>query len=148
MKAKIQETVNLALKLQDREQQLFVLAGILTFTDKIIDQESAKTIRRAIQMTKVAMIFEKEKEEAVNEERKKWQQVIKEEKQKGQQAVEEEKQKGQQAVEKEKQKSQQAIREEKMKFALKMIADGELSLKKIAEYTELNIKIVTELAGQ
>ncbi len=88
-------------------------------------------------MTKVAMIFEKEKEEAVNEERKKWQQVIKEEKQKGQQAVEEEKQ-----------KSQQAIREEKMKFALKMIADGELSLKKIAEYTELNIKIVTELAGQ
>ena len=39
-------------------------------------------------MTKVAMIFEKEKEEAVNEERKKWQQVIKEEKQKGQQAVE------------------------------------------------------------
>ena len=147
-KAKIQETVNLALKLQDREQQLFVLAGILTFTDKIIDQESAKTIRRAIQMTKVAMIFEKEKEEAVNEERKKWQQVIKEEKQKGQQAVEEEKQKGQQAVEEEKQKSQQAIREEKMKFALKMIADGELSLKKIAEYTELNIKIVTELAGQ
>ena len=191
-KAKIQETVNLALKLQDREQQLFVLAGILTFTDKIIDQESAKTIRRAIQMTQVAMIFEKEKEEAVNEERKKWQQVIKEEKQKvheaveeerkkgqqaveeekqkgqqavekekqkgqkaveeekqkGQQAVEEEKQKGQQAVEEEKQKSQQAIREEKMKFALKMIADGELSLKKIAEYTELNIKIVTELAGQ
>ena len=54
------------LELEDREQQLFVLAGILTFTDKIIDEEHAKTIRRAIQMTKVAMIFEKEKEEANN----------------------------------------------------------------------------------
>ena len=44
-KEKISETVDLAVKLQDREQQLFVLAGILTFTDKIIDEEHAKTIR-------------------------------------------------------------------------------------------------------
>lgn len=113
--AKIRETVDLALRIRDREQQLFVLAGILTFTDKIIDEESAGKIRRSIQMTKVAMIFEKEKEEAVNEEREKW---------------------------------QEAIKGERKKSALKMIADGQLPLAKIAEYTELNIKIVEALAGR
>lgn len=46
--AKIRETVDLALRIRDREQQLFVLAGILTFTDKIIDEESAGKIRRSI----------------------------------------------------------------------------------------------------
>lgn len=41
------------------------MSGILTFSDKIIDAEYAKQIRRWIQMTKVAQIFEREKEEAV-----------------------------------------------------------------------------------
>lgn len=169
-KEKIQETVDLAIKIRDKEQQLFVLAGILTFTDKIIDEESAKAIRRAIRMTKVAMIFEKEKEEAIQKEREKAQQAVKEEREKAQQAVKEEKQKGRQAVRKERQKSQQALREEKKrgqqaiteerergqqaimeekkKFALKMIADGELSLPKIAGYADLDIKTVSRLASR
>lgn len=64
---RIRETVALAAKIQDRGQQVFTLAGILTFTDKIIDRETANKIRRAIEMTQVAMIFEEEKQQAVNE---------------------------------------------------------------------------------
>lgn len=124
---KIRETVELAVKIQDRKQQLFVLAGILAFTDKIIDEHSAKAIRRAIQMTKVAMIFEKEKEEAVR------------------QAVEKEQKKRRQAIQEEKYK---AVQEEKLNSALRMIADGELSLEKIAKYLGLDLKVVTRLAGR
>ncbi len=156
---RIRETIDLAVRIQDREQQIFVLAGILTFTDKIIDEESAGIIRRVIQMTKVAMIFEKEKEEAVKKEREKGQQALREEQQKGQQALREEQQKGQQALREERQKGQQAVRKEQQKkqqavkaekrsIALKMIADGELSLKKIAMYAGMDIKTVKKLARQ
>ncbi|HBA50874.1 MAG TPA: hypothetical protein DCZ91_24370 [Lachnospiraceae bacterium] len=62
---KIPETVNLAAKIQDRSQQLFALAGILTFTDKLIDTKTADQIRRIIDMTKVGWIFEQEKQQAV-----------------------------------------------------------------------------------
>lgn len=64
---KIQETVDLAIHMQDRSQQVFALAGILAFTDKIIDRETANKIRRAIEMTQVAMIFEEEKQQAVKQ---------------------------------------------------------------------------------
>ena len=64
---RIRETVEIAAKIQDREQQVFALAGILAFTDKIIDRETANRIRRAIEMTQVAMIFEEEKQQAVKQ---------------------------------------------------------------------------------
>ncbi len=149
---KIQETVELAVKIRDREQQLFVLAGILTFTDKIIDEESAKSIRRVIQMTKVAMIFEREKEEAVKQaveaEQKRGRQAVEAEQQRRKQAVEAEQQRRKQAVEAEQQRGRQAIQEEKHKYALRMIADGSLPLEKIAEYLGLDVKEVAKLAGQ
>lgn len=62
---KIRETVELAIKIQDRKQQLFTLAGVLVFADKIIDRETAGKIRRAIEMTQVAQIFEEEKQQAL-----------------------------------------------------------------------------------
>lgn len=133
------------LELEDREQQLFVLAGILTFTDKIIDEEHAKTIRRAIQMIKVAMIFEKEKEEAVKREREKMEQIAREERERIQQDAREEKERIQQAA---KEKRRKALMAEKRKIALKMLADGELSPEKIAQYAGINIKTVKKLAGQ
>ena len=68
---RIYETVNLAVRMQDRGQQVFALAGILAFTDKIIDRETANKIRRAIEMTQVAMIFEEEKQQALTTEKKK-----------------------------------------------------------------------------
>ena len=64
---KIRETVELAARIQDRSQQLFTLAGILTFTDKLIDQETASRIRRMIETTQAAQIFEEEKRQALKE---------------------------------------------------------------------------------
>ena len=64
---KIRETVELAVKIQDRKQQIFTLAGILVFTDKVIDRETAGKIRRAIEMTQVAQIFEEEKQQSIQD---------------------------------------------------------------------------------
>lgn len=62
---KVRETVELAVKIQDKKQQIFTLAGILVFTDKVIDRETASRIRRMIEMTQVAQIFEEEKQQAI-----------------------------------------------------------------------------------
>ncbi len=62
----VRMAVELAVRIQDRKQQVFTLAGILAFTDKVIDRETAGKIRRAIEMTQVAMIFEEEKQEALS----------------------------------------------------------------------------------
>ncbi len=64
---KLKETVELAVQVSDRQQQVFILSGMLVFADKVIDQETAKRIRRAIEMTQVARIFEEEKQEALRE---------------------------------------------------------------------------------
>lgn len=71
---KIRETVELAAKIQNKDQQLFTLAGIPAFTDKLIDRETAGRIRRVIEMTQVAQIFEEEKQQALKEQK---QQTIK-----------------------------------------------------------------------
>lgn len=62
----VRMAVELAVRIQDRKQQVFTLAGILAFTDKVIDRETAGKIRRAIEMTQAAMIFEEEKQEALS----------------------------------------------------------------------------------
>ena len=64
---KLKETVELAVQVSDRQQQVFILSGMLVFADKIIDRETAKRIRRATPMTQVARIFEEEKQEALRE---------------------------------------------------------------------------------
>ena len=69
--AQIRETVKLAAQIQDRGQQLFALSGILVFADKVIDMETANKIRRAIEMTQVARIFEEEKRQALSQAEKK-----------------------------------------------------------------------------
>ena len=84
---KIQETVRLATQIQDRSQQLFTLAGILAFTDKVIDRKTANKIRRAIEMTQVAQIFEEEKQQALTQAA----QMFEEEKRQTAQMFEEEK---------------------------------------------------------
>lgn len=62
---KIRESVSLAAQIQDKSQQVFALAGILAFSDKLIDMETANKIRRMIEMTKVGWIIEQEKQEAI-----------------------------------------------------------------------------------
>ncbi|MCL2399638.1 MAG: hypothetical protein FWC91_07855 [Defluviitaleaceae bacterium] len=63
----IENTVELAKQVKDDVQQAFILAGLLTATNKFIDQEYSKVIREWLAMTKVARIFEEEKIQAVNE---------------------------------------------------------------------------------
>jgi len=63
----IEQTIELAKQIQDEQQQLFVIAGILTATNKFIDREYSEMVKGWIKMTKVARLFEEEKIEAVNE---------------------------------------------------------------------------------
>ena len=114
---KIRETVELAVKIQDKKQQIFTLAGILVFADKIIDRETAGRIRRAIEMTQVAQIFEEEKQQALLQVT----QIFEEEKQQAllqvTQIFEEEKQRALLQAAKDKQQSIQDI-------AIRMIEQG------------------------
>jgi len=62
----IENAINLARQVQDEQQQLFIVAGILTATNKFIDREYSDMVKGWIKMTKVARLFEEEKIEAVN----------------------------------------------------------------------------------
>jgi len=64
---RIQQTVKLAPRIQNKKQQIFTLAGILAFTDKVIDRKTANLIKEAIEMTQVAQIFEEEKQKALQQ---------------------------------------------------------------------------------
>ncbi|MDQ0219291.1 transcriptional regulator [Peribacillus cavernae] len=63
----IKECVELAQRIDNEEIQLQAIAGILTATDKFIDENYAKHVREWLSMTKVARIFEEEKKEALKE---------------------------------------------------------------------------------
>ena len=66
----IEDSVELAKRLHDEKLQLFVVAGILTATDKFVDRSYSDQIKEWIKMTKVARLFEEEKIEAINETRR------------------------------------------------------------------------------
>ena len=53
----IEKAVNLGKRLSDREGQLKVIAGILTFTDKVIDRAYAKKLEEEMQMTLVGQML-------------------------------------------------------------------------------------------
>lgn len=59
-----QEAVNIAKEIEDEVMQEMALAGILSFSDKIIDKKLANEIRRCLSMTKVGAIIAKEMEES------------------------------------------------------------------------------------
>lgn len=47
-------------QIPDQSKQRFLFAGILCFTDKIIDKEVAEDIRRKLDMTKVGSLLVRE----------------------------------------------------------------------------------------
>lgn len=55
------DIVELISQIPDQSKQRFLFAGILCFTDKIIDEEVAEDIRRKLDMTKVGRIIYEEK---------------------------------------------------------------------------------------
>ena len=61
----IRRCFELAKKIIFPEMQIFLLSGLLVFTDKIIMQEDSERIRGWIKMTKVGRLFEEEKLEAL-----------------------------------------------------------------------------------
>lgn len=65
---KIRECLELALKLPEREQESFALAGLLTFTDKVIDEATKRYIKEVLGMTQVGrMLMEEGREEGRKE---------------------------------------------------------------------------------
>ena len=54
---KAREMAKMAEMIADQEQQLFVMAGLLTFTDKIIDITTANKMKEKINMTKVEWLI-------------------------------------------------------------------------------------------
>ena len=63
----IEDTVALAKQIQNEQQQMFILAGILTATNKFIDPLFSSQVKEWIKMTHVARLFEEEKYEALDE---------------------------------------------------------------------------------
>ena len=53
----IKQCAELARKIPDKEQEAFVLAGILTFTDKIISKSTKKHIEEVLSMTQVGQML-------------------------------------------------------------------------------------------
>ena len=53
----IENTVSLAKQIEDDAQQAFILAGILTATNKFIDPEYSKKVKEWLKMTKVARLL-------------------------------------------------------------------------------------------
>ena len=62
----IEQVVDLAKHIDDENMQAFVITGILVSSDKFIDRDYAKSVRRYLSMTKVFQILEEEKQEAIN----------------------------------------------------------------------------------
>lgn len=53
----IRECVGLARQIKDKEKEAFALAGLLSFTDKIIDEETRKQIKEVLGMTQVGKML-------------------------------------------------------------------------------------------
>ena len=52
----IEKAIALAQEIADKQQQLFILAGILVATDKFIDKNYSNMIKEWISMTKIARL--------------------------------------------------------------------------------------------
>ncbi|MDO4469381.1 MAG: hypothetical protein Q4C84_05995 [Bacillota bacterium] len=62
----IEKVVDLAKQIENENTQAFIIIGILVSSDKFIDRDYAKSVRRYLSMTKVFQILEEEKQEALN----------------------------------------------------------------------------------
>jgi len=61
----IETLFSLSKDVEDEATQLFLLSGMLVFTEKVIDEELAKRMKGWISITKVARLFEEEKQQAI-----------------------------------------------------------------------------------
>ena len=74
---RIEQVIRLARLIKKEADQIFVLTGLLVSTDKFISEESAGTIRRLLDMTKVGrMLYEEGIEKGMEEGRNKTLQLV------------------------------------------------------------------------
>lgn len=66
-KKALKSSIELAKQLDNEELSVFILTGILVFSDKVIDNETAKKVKEWIGMTKVAKLYKAEKDAAIAE---------------------------------------------------------------------------------
>ena len=65
--AMLERVVDLAEQITDEGQRIFALSGVIVASDKFIDREYLKQIRRRINMTQLGQLYEKEKIEYANQ---------------------------------------------------------------------------------
>ena len=64
---RIEEAVDLAKLVVDEKIQTFIIAGLLTASDKFIDRDYSNRLKEWLKMTKIGQLYEEEKIEAVIE---------------------------------------------------------------------------------
>ena len=62
----IKESIELAKQVTDEKQSTFLVAGIVVFSDKVIDEETRDHAKEWMKMTQIGRMFEQEKIDAVN----------------------------------------------------------------------------------
>lgn len=62
----IKESIDLAKQVKDEKQSTFLVAGIIVFSDKVIDENTREKAKEWMKMTQIGRMFEQEKQEAVN----------------------------------------------------------------------------------
>ena len=63
----LEAVIELAERLSDEEQRIFILSGVVVASDKFIKKEYMKQIRRRIDMTQLSQMYEEEKIEYGNQ---------------------------------------------------------------------------------
>ena len=67
----IEKAIDLAKKIPDERQQMFVISGILVSTNNFIDKDYSNKIKEWISLTKIGRLYEEEKIEYANQLRQK-----------------------------------------------------------------------------
>lgn len=63
----LEKVVDLTEQMVNEEQRIFVLSGVIVASDKFIDREYLKHVRRRITMTKFSQLYEEEKIDYANQ---------------------------------------------------------------------------------
>ena len=65
----IKAAIDMAKQVTDEKQSTFLVAGIVVFSDKVIDADTREKAKEWMKMTQIGRMFEQEKEDAVKEAR-------------------------------------------------------------------------------
>ena len=63
----IKVAIDMAKQVTDEKQSIFLVAGIIVFSDKVIDADTREKAKEWMKMTQIGRMFEQEKEDAVKE---------------------------------------------------------------------------------